>query len=652
MKKKTLFFSIFLLISLCPIRETVQSIWAIESSKPSFDILIKIHRLDQTLTLIDTLFGPARPESSDSPVSKLKGLIHGTDWIDFSRLIVIGIDTSEPGPTGGILVPFIKPNESFRQAYQASLGSGFYYIAFPLGQGKSTDSMKKVLGTLSTSKSKSTLSMEVSFSRILKKSDPKIRQFLSQMEDLPVSKRDGRPPFASAELRDLFSGILDQGLQIETLSFDFDLNQKEIRYEISAKAHDQSQLWDLLKKEDKEAFLNAYKPKFQMNFKSRSFNIEKTFSFFGETFGKFYKAMGIDFHQLAKIGKDLSGEMAGGASFDQKGMVFEIIYVLNAEASGKNFIESVYLPWLMEFGQSITSAMEKEIGEKITPLFIRGKESTVEGFKVIGVKTKIPNFFESKESPVPPAIKAMLEYEFRMTVVNNLFLTASNDQRLAALIHSAKGFKKEVSKHPLMTLNYDLEPYLQTIKQITPESLLENRPIPRLGKIHIRMDADRGIGRFTASTKTEDIRSLIAFFKDLPGSGLVKKDNAGSLPEVSDQEMEVFRLLEKGILASMQGDHPLAVSHFETVIRKYPQNSDAHFYRGIAFQEMGNLSEALTSLNRAISLNPEKGDYYYGRGRVYLLFKEPETAMRDFKQAAALGNEDARIYLKSSPKFK
>jgi tetratricopeptide (TPR) repeat protein len=47
----------------------------------------------------------------------------------------------------------------------------------------------------------------------------------------------------------------------------------------------------------------------------------------------------------------------------------------------------------------------------------------------------------------------------------------------------------------------------------------------------------------------------------------------------------------------------------------------------------------------ALQKEPQNGLYFYGRGRVYLLWGDKEKAMADFKQAAEMGDEDALDYL-------
>jgi tetratricopeptide (TPR) repeat protein len=66
---------------------------------------------------------------------------------------------------------------------------------------------------------------------------------------------------------------------------------------------------------------------------------------------------------------------------------------------------------------------------------------------------------------------------------------------------------------------------------------------------------------------------------------------------------------------------------------------------GISYSALGQYDDAISSIDKAIEMNPEKGSYYYGRGSAHLLAGEKESAIADFKQAAALGDEDAADYL-------
>ena len=76
-----------------------------------------------------------------------------------------------------------------------------------------------------------------------------------------------------------------------------------------------------------------------------------------------------------------------------------------------------------------------------------------------------------------------------------------------------------------------------------------------------------------------------------------------------------------------------------------PNFSGAYFSQGVSFGQLGEYQTAIAQINRALKLEPQNGMYYYGRGRVYLLWGDKTKAMQDFKKAADLQDEDALNYL-------
>lgn len=106
---------------------------------------------------------------------------------------------------------------------------------------------------------------------------------------------------------------------------------------------------------------------------------------------------------------------------------------------------------------------------------------------------------------------------------------------------------------------------------------------------------------------------------------------------------------QKGALCATYGNNQAAVGYFGKAIALDPGHSGAYFSQGVSYGQLGNYTRALAAINRAIEMRPQNGLYYYGRARVYLLSGEKENAMADFRKAADLGDEDARIYLKTMP---
>ena len=97
---------------------------------------------------------------------------------------------------------------------------------------------------------------------------------------------------------------------------------------------------------------------------------------------------------------------------------------------------------------------------------------------------------------------------------------------------------------------------------------------------------------------------------------------------------------------STYGNDKAAIAAYKKAIALDPAKSEAHFNLGVSYGEIGEYELALAAIGKAIELNPSRGLYYYGRARVHLQADEIEAALQDFERAAALGNPDARDYLR------
>ncbi len=362
--------------------------------------------------------------------------------------------------------------------------------------------------------------------------------------------------------------------------------------------------------------------------------------------------------RVVELCTHFTGEMAGGMSIGEKQITLEMIYVLKGEKQRDDFIEKIYLPWLTDFGKVMQDAMEKQLNTPVEPIFSRMPDSTVAGRPVYGIQFRVPIPPGAQTTPDPLLFKVLSNYAFRMTMVDDLLLAASTDEQLGRLIQVAGKLRPSPEKGPLMTVDYDLAAYVESLRKILPGFPGTNQPLPRLGKMVMILDADKGRASLKSTVKTKDIQTLAGYLRGVPPSGIHASKKQGTGPEpakaktsASDQKAgqtpktEASGWLKKGTLAVVSGDNPSAVAHFNKAIELEPENGDAHFQLGVTLGEMGEYSNAIETLNRAISLNPKKGAYAYARGRVYLLSGEKEKAMIDLKRAAELGDLDARHYL-------
>lgn len=71
-----------------------------------------------------------------------------------------------------------------------------------------------------------------------------------------------------------------------------------------------------------------------------------------------------------------------------------------------------------------------------------------------------------------------------------------------------------------------------------------------------------------------------------------------------------------GVIAAQQRNFPKAIDLISAAITIYPADPATHFNLANALKDMGRLDDALTSYNKAISLNPDYAEAYSNRGIV------------------------------------
>jgi tetratricopeptide (TPR) repeat protein len=162
--------------------------------------------------------------------------------------------------------------------------------------------------------------------------------------------------------------------------------------------------------------------------------------------------------------------------------------------------------------------------------------------------------------------------------------------------------------------------------------------------------------------ETDDIRMMMAYLKRIqpaPGveepapSPVVKTPAPSTAPKTAKKPAQpVVRdagyWMEQGQLAATYGAYGPAVSYYKKALAMGAEGSRVFFNMGIAYGELGDYDRALDHLHQALQMAPEKGAYYYGRARVYLLSGNRAMALTDFEHAAKLGDLDARQYLKAA----
>ncbi len=101
------------------------------------------------------------------------------------------------------------------------------------------------------------------------------------------------------------------------------------------------------------------------------------------------------------------------------------------------------------------------------------------------------------------------------------------------------------------------------------------------------------------------------------------------------------------LLLHTTDDIPGAIRAFAMAIRLDPDYGRAYLNRGMAYERIGNLQQAVEDFDRAIDLEPGEGKIYYIRGEAHRRLGMAKEALQDLRTAANLGYRSARETLRS-----
>jgi tetratricopeptide (TPR) repeat protein len=76
-----------------------------------------------------------------------------------------------------------------------------------------------------------------------------------------------------------------------------------------------------------------------------------------------------------------------------------------------------------------------------------------------------------------------------------------------------------------------------------------------------------------------------------------------------------------------------------------PKDSDTLTCRGLAYQKLGNLHQALSDYNQAIALLPDSYSAFVNRATVYAAMKNTKKALADFTHAITINPQEVSAYL-------
>lgn len=100
----------------------------------------------------------------------------------------------------------------------------------------------------------------------------------------------------------------------------------------------------------------------------------------------------------------------------------------------------------------------------------------------------------------------------------------------------------------------------------------------------------------------------------------------------------------RGLALDELGRISEAIKDYGRVLGLSPKFADARFQRGLAFEKLGRADDALKEYDRAIQLEPKFPDPYYERARILFDKKEFERVMQDLETLTLLVPDDALPY--------
>ncbi|MEW6533726.1 MAG: tetratricopeptide repeat protein [Thermodesulfobacteriota bacterium] len=97
---------------------------------------------------------------------------------------------------------------------------------------------------------------------------------------------------------------------------------------------------------------------------------------------------------------------------------------------------------------------------------------------------------------------------------------------------------------------------------------------------------------------------------------------------------QMMSILNEGLEYHKTGNLKKAVELYtEALQKKTPKAAEAHNWRGMAYEELGDQDKALADYNEAIRISPNYADAYNNRGELYRKQKKFSLAARDYNEA-------------------
>ncbi len=105
-------------------------------------------------------------------------------------------------------------------------------------------------------------------------------------------------------------------------------------------------------------------------------------------------------------------------------------------------------------------------------------------------------------------------------------------------------------------------------------------------------------------------------------------------PQVCQSQQVNIPDLNEALELQTAGKLKEAIELYTRVINKFPKTAEAYNWRGMAYDDLGDLDKAMADFNQAIQLNGSYSDAYNNRGEIYRKKNMSQQALDDYKRAA------------------
>ncbi|MBN2320862.1 MAG: hypothetical protein JXR49_17415 [Acidobacteria bacterium] len=461
MKKAFLNFLVFcLLAGFIPIMP--QSAAAQEEADPGPYLILKIPDIEKLLSDVETFMPPNPQSKATQQLNMIRMMLFGTDWIDPGRSIVAAMLPGGKQPEFILLVPFQTANNDFQKSLNAVMGEDYYLASVPPKPNLTVSpSIESELIDASIIPAAGDLAIEIPANGLISMFEVPITAAINEIETAQPAQTTPSA-FSPQDIQNMLREIINISKQVDVVQIGLSLNGDIFTVGVDFNTLPGTKLAEILIDSDSDSRLTHYPISLPIKFYSRAYNVQGVTDLMESAFAGLYGQLGIDFNEMAEMSATFTGEMAGGISITQDGLVMETIAVLKPGTDGEAFIRDTYLPWMEQYSKMLPELTSQQTDQPI-PMYERTADSTVSGIKVMGVRTNIV-------LPAPPDGPKInnIAYNTRIAAVDDLMFIASNDAGIEKLINGTRDLVSMPAGGPLGRVEFDLGSYLKGIQSLMP----------------------------------------------------------------------------------------------------------------------------------------------------------------------------------------